>query len=159
MTRISRHQMFMQVAQVVAQRATCFRLNVGAVIVLNRRIVSIGYNGRPAGEDHCTGHTCPGAMRCLETTHAEANAIKYMPSTIHGPADVYVTDSPCPDCWALIKGGPHQIGRVFFSNPYRVSDHLNTHDPYAFNDPKVYRLLPAGYCIDWRTKELVDIET
>lgn len=154
--RISRPQMFMEIAHTVAKRSTCMRLNVGAVIVKERRIVSIGYNGVPAGEPHCRGNHCPGKLSCNLTTHAEANAIQFLPEGIGYGLDLYVTDSPCSNCFDLINQD-HRFDRLFFSTPYRITDHLekNLFD----RGLEVYRIVPAGYIMDWHTKELVDVET
>lgn len=153
--RPTRPQMFMEIAQVVAKRSTCMRLNVGAVIVQDRRIVSIGYNGVPAGAPHCLGNNCPGKHHCHETIHAEDNALRHLPGLDYkkdGLLDIYVTDSPCADCFNKIKRHGF-VGRVFFGTPYRINDHL------IDERIGVYRVLPAGYIMDWNTKELVDIET
>lgn len=150
--RISRPQMFMDIAHIVAKRSTCFRLNVGAVIVSDRRIVSIGYNGTPPGHAHCTGNSCPGAQGCSLTTHAEVNALEHLPAGITEPLDLYVTDSPCIDCtYRLTKD--FRVKRLFFGTPYRIIDHLS-YDGLPF---KVYRITPAGYIIDWQTKDIVDV--
>lgn len=53
MSRISRDQMLMDIAEVVAKRGTCNRLQVGAVISKEGRIISTGYNGVPSGLPHC----------------------------------------------------------------------------------------------------------
>lgn len=147
--------MFMQMAQVVAKRATCFRLNVGAVVTVDNRVVSIGYNGAPAGEPHCRGHHCPGADGCKETIHAEINALRYVPPTTGLlQKDMYVTDSPCIDCALAIAKA--RVKRVFYSVPYRDTaglDYLN------MQGVSCYRVLPGGYVIDWNTKALVDAET
>lgn len=156
--RTTRPQMFMQIAQAVAMRSTCMRLNVGAVLVKDRSIVSIGYNGAPSGAPHCLGNDCPGKQHCHETIHAEVNAIEHLPGNIDiSPRkllDLYVTDSPCKDCFDYIHrwGG---VGRIFFGTPYRISDHLIGHG----RNIGIYRVLPAGYVIDWETKDLVNVET
>jgi len=162
--RPTRVQTFMEIAHVVAKRATCMRLNVGAVVVHNRKIVSIGYNGVPSGEPHCTGNDCPGKSRCELTIHAEMNALNHMPRGLHGPLDVYVTDSPCRHCWEMMKrqfmnedGSYAYVARVFFATPYRITDHLEGDE--SFFGPKIYRVLPAGYVLDWHTKELVEVDT
>src|SRR5215831_10652027 len=82
LNRITRWQAFMQTAEVWSRRSTCMRRNVGAVIAVNDRIVSVGYNGAPPGEPHCDGKTCipPGCIGCARAVHAEINAIKYLPS-------------------------------------------------------------------------------
>lgn len=152
--RISRHQLFMEIAHVVAKRATCMRLNVGAVIVDSRHsVISIGYNGSPPGEDHCLGAECPGAKSgCTLTIHAEDNAIRRIPEGVDGPLDLYVTDSPCAGCFEQIRLDG-RIKRIFFSTPYRFSDHL-TLKPGS-DQVRSFRILPAGYVINWETKELV----
>ena len=156
--RITRTQMFMQIAQAVAMRSTCMRLNVGAVVVQGRSIVSIGYNGAPSGAPHCLGNGCPGKAACHLTIHAEVNAIKHLPEGFRvglgSLLDMYVTDSPCEDCLDFIHGEGY-VGRIFFGTPYRISDHLIKDR----RDIGIYRVLPAGYVIDWETKGLVDVET
>lgn len=156
MSRISRPQMFMDIAGVVAKRATCMRLSVGAVIVKDRSIVAIGYNGVPAGHEHCRGNDCPGKYRCELTIHAELNAMYHLPEGIEGPLDLYVTDSPCADCYQTIMNDA-RVQRIFFGVPYRITTHLDTVPDWPA--PEVYRITPSGYIMDWRSKELVEIET
>jgi dCMP deaminase len=146
--------MFMEIAHTVAKRSTCMRLNVGAVLVQGRSIVSIGYNGVPPSAPHCLGNDCPGKHHCHETTHAEINAIRYLPSSLdlRRKLDLYVTDSPCLDCFQAILSGDI-IQRIFFAHPYRINDHL------IQGELPIYRITPAGYTMDWRTKELVFVET
>lgn len=150
--RISRADLFMQMAQVVAKRSTCYRLNVGAVVTIDNRVVSIGYNGVPPGEPHCRGNNCPGRDGCHETIHAEANAIAYIPQA-YGllPRDLYVTDSPCLDCANLIIKS--RVKRVFFATPYRD---LAPVQYLIMQGVQVYRVLPSGMVIDWNTGDLVD---
>lgn len=151
--RITRPQMFMEMAHTVAKRSTCMRLNVGAVVVHDRRIVSIGYNGSPPGEPHCSGNDCEGRNHCKLTTHAEVNALNYVPKGVifEKPLDLYVTDSPCSECFDALSGGP--VGRIFFGTPYRITEHLTN----TLWGPEVYRVLPAGYVVNWNTMELVDV--
>jgi len=149
----------MEIAQVAAKRSTCMRLNVGAVVVQDRHIVSIGYNGVPAGAPHCLGNDCPGKHHCHETIHAEDNALRHLPGDIAwrddpSALDMYVTDSPCATCLQKI-GDTGLFGRIFFGTPYRINDHL-ADNPYNIS---VYRVTPAGYVMDWATKELVEVET
>lgn len=76
--RISREQMFMDIAEIVAKRSACLRNNVGAVIVnKENNIVAIGYNGVPSGIPHCTSECC--IKGCSLAIHAEDNAIRRMP--------------------------------------------------------------------------------
>lgn len=117
MTRPDIDHTLMEVAHTMADRATCQRLHVGAVLAISGRIVATGYNGTPAGMPHCTQPpTEPG---CTECCHAEANAIAF--SARHGIAtngtDLYVTHMPCLGCAKLIINAG--IRFVHFGIPYR----------------------------------------
>lgn len=93
----------LQVATVLAQRATCSKLAVGCVLTDKRgRILGSGYNGVPAGCDHCTVTSCPGANApkgsdLCEAVHAESNALLvcHNMAAIH---TAYVTHAPCLRC-------------------------------------------------------------
>jgi dCMP deaminase len=152
--------MFMMIARAAAMRSTCFRLNVGAVVVVNDRPVSIGYNGAPAGHPHCTGNACPGREFCRQTIHAEANALKYVPEFLYDMDlgerswDLYVTHSPCDSCMQEIIDGAN-VKRVFFETPYRKTEHLKL-IPVTY-DVKIYQVTPAGYVIDWNTQDVVEM--
>lgn len=152
--RISRQVMFMEVAKVFAKRSTCFRLNVGAVVTVDNRAVSHGWNGQPPGAAHCSGNTCPGADGCKETIHAEDNALRYVPQSVQLlPKDLYVTDSPCLDCaHKIIKA---RVQRVFFATPYRDTAPLQL---LHVNGIEVYQVMPSGYVIDWKTRRIVEID-
>lgn len=121
--RISRDQMFMEIAHVVAKRGTCPRAKVGAVLV-NRfnNIVSIGYNGSQPGRDHCEDVGCMiHDNHCIRSAHAERNAIdrgvdqsfRFLPLTL------YVTHMPCAECMEEIKKQVFSIRRVVYDIPYR----------------------------------------
>lgn len=103
--RPSWDEYFLGVAKMVASRSTCDRLNVGAIIVKNKTIVSTGYNGAPRGMPHCddVGHEISDG-HCVRTVHAEANAIAQAArngGAVEG-ADIYLTHSPCYDCFKLM---------------------------------------------------------
>jgi len=67
---------FMEIAKVVASRATCPRGQVGAAIVKDNRILATGYNGSLPGESHCTEVGCLMIDgHCERTVHAETNAV------------------------------------------------------------------------------------
>jgi len=151
--RPTRIQTYMECAQAWAKRSTCHRLNVGAVIVVDRTIVSHGYNGVPSGHEHCLGNACPGKFECKETIHAEVNAIlrcPWLPERGRN-VDMYCTDSPCPDCAKRIH--ERGIHRVFFATPYRITTSL---DWLMLSGVEVYRVTPAGYVIDWKTRDVVE---
>ncbi len=160
MHRISRPAMFMQVAHVFEQRATCMRGSVGALVTAHHRdIISYGYNGSGPGEPHCSGNGCPGALNgCVRSLHAEANAIERIPKAYrlgfadHSTLDLYVTSSPCLAC--LRKAKEARIARVFYENLYRVNDHL---DWSEFAEVELFKITPSGYIINHRTRELLEI--
>lgn len=148
MQRISRDQMFMMMAEVAALRSTCRRLSVGAILVdRDHNFVSLGYNGPPSGEPHCTGDNC-GVPFCTRAKHAEANALERAGSLIRYPQrslTLYVTNSPCAHCWEKIINSP-RIGRVVFKNEYRISDHLKVD-----NGIQVQKITSGGYLTDFLT--------
>lgn len=105
LNRPSWDEYFMQIAFTVAQRSTCDRAHVGAVIVRDRRILTTGYNGAPAGLPHCdeVGHLMIDG-HCVRTLHAEQNAI--IQAALHGVniegSTIYVTHQPCLTCAKMI---------------------------------------------------------
>jgi len=118
--RSSWDQYFMKIAHEVASRSTCDRKFVGAVIVRDRMILSTGYNGSIRGLPHCdeVGHEMEND-HCVRTVHAEANAIVQAARNgvaIEG-ADIYVTASPCYNCFKLIANAG--IKRVYYREFYR----------------------------------------
>ncbi|GBU22787.1 dCMP deaminase [Fibrobacteres bacterium R8-0-B4] len=118
--RLPWDQYFMQIAVQVATRSTCDRKHVGAVIVRDKTILSTGYNGSVRGMPHCddVGHIMEDS-HCIATVHAEANAIIQAAKNgtrIDG-ADIYVTASPCWNCFKLIANSG--IKRVFYLEFYR----------------------------------------
>jgi dCMP deaminase len=120
MNRVSWHRYFMNLALQAATRSTCPRKSVGAVIVRDKAVLATGYNGSLRGLPHCTDVGCLMENdHCVRTVHAEANAI--LQAARHGTgiegADIYVTASPCWNCFKLIANAG--IGRVFFGEFYR----------------------------------------
>ncbi len=117
---------FMQIAHLVATRATCPRRQVGAVIVRDRRMLATGYNGAPRGLSHCPPegdqHEWPlGCMRaghCIRSLHAEQNAL-LQAAMIGVPcegATFYVTCQPCNSCAKMIINAG--ITRVIYEGEY-----------------------------------------
>ncbi|HEX2960137.1 MAG TPA: dCMP deaminase family protein [Chitinispirillaceae bacterium] len=118
--RASWDEYFMRIALQAATRATCDRKHVGAVIVRDKTILSTGYNGSIRGLPHCddVGHMMDNG-HCVATVHAEANAIIQAAkngTAING-ADIYVTASPCWNCFKLIVNSG--IKRIVFLEFYR----------------------------------------
>lgn len=118
-TRPSWDEYFLEIARVVATRSTCDRANVGAVIAKNKVILSTGYNGAPRGLAHCddVGHEIVDG-HCIRTAHAETNAIAQAAKNgtqIEG-ASIYLTVSPCYDCFKMMVNAG--IKEVVYGNFY-----------------------------------------
>ena len=105
MTRITRDEMLFEIARTVAKRSTCDRLHVGAVLSRNGRVITLGYNGAPAGVAHCK-HPATEALGigCTLSVHAEASAIAFAAKNgvSTDKAELHVTHMPCLKCSQLI---------------------------------------------------------
>jgi len=117
--RPSWDEYFMSIALQVAKRSTCDRAHVGAVIVRDRRILTTGYNGSPAGLPHCddVGHLLVEG-HCVRTLHAEQNAViqaAYLDVSVQG-GTIYVTHQPCLVCAKMIINAG--IKRVVYAGTY-----------------------------------------
>ncbi len=121
---------FMQMAEVIATWASCYQENrkIGAVIVQDKRIMTTGYNGAPAGIKTCVERgecmrqklNIPSGTRheMCYAVHAEQNAIiqaAKLGIRIDG-ATIYCTHQPCVLCTKmLINAG---ISRVVYKHGY-----------------------------------------
>ncbi|MGB5932853.1 MAG: cytidine/deoxycytidylate deaminase family protein [Anaerolineae bacterium] len=110
---------FMEIARQVAQRSTCPRASVGAVIVRERRILTTGYNGAPEGLLHCLEAGCIiEDDHCQRSLHAEQNAIIQAASygvSIAG-GTTYITHQPCNTCAKMIINAG--LKRVIYAGEY-----------------------------------------
>ncbi len=115
---------FMELAINLARRSHCVRAQVGAVLVNDTRIISIGYNGPPAGTHNCDEEFgeegCPRDSKgsCSLALHAEQNAILYATkngANVEG-STLYVTLSPCIACARVIYS--MKIRKVLYLNSY-----------------------------------------
>lgn len=117
----------MSIARQVATRSTCLRRRVGCVIVLEKRIVSTGYNGAPSGLPHCEEVGCVREDRGIASgerhelcrgLHAEQNAI--IQAALHGTAvrggSVYCTHKPCVLCTKMLVNAG--IRQVYYAEGY-----------------------------------------
>jgi dCMP deaminase len=129
--RPSWDQYFMLITRQVADRSTCNRAKVGAVIVRDKNILATGYNGAPGGLPHCIDVGClvyesrtpSGEIEenCFRTIHAEINAIAQAAKNGASirDADIYITHTPCIHCFkVLINTG---IKRVLYERPYKLA--------------------------------------
>lgn len=118
------NDIYMELASQIAVKSHCVMKQVGAVITKDTRIVSLGYNGPPAGTHNCDeewpGTGCPRSSKgsCSLALHAEENAILYATknkTTLEG-ATLYVTLSPCLSCARIIF--TTGIRKVFYLHSY-----------------------------------------
>jgi len=128
---------FLSIAQVVRSRSNCLRMDVGAILVRDRRIIATGYNGTPSGTTNCNEGGCE---RCLHRSqkkleqsqqkelcvcvHAEQNAL--LQSAYHGVSTkdsvLYATVEPCLQCAkALINAGVKSI--LYDEDHYDAAHH------------------------------------
>jgi dCMP deaminase len=120
----------MSIAKMVANRSTCLRRQVGAVLVKDKRILATGYNGVPADIRHCEEAGCvrqdssvPSGTRheLCRGLHGEQNAI--IQAAYHGIPIVgsvlYCTNKPCIICSKMIINGG--IRKVYYEEGYEDS--------------------------------------
>lgn len=124
MPKLSFSHIFMNLATDLAKRSHCVKAQVGAVLTKDTRIISIGYNGPPAGTHNCDeewpGIGCPRDSKgsCSLALHAEENAILYAVkngANLEG-ATLYTTLSPCLPCARLIFSAG--VKQVYFDKSY-----------------------------------------
>lgn len=126
-SRLSWPDYYMEIASLVAERSTCTRRKVGAVAVLDRRVLATGYNGAPTNIVHCSEVGClreemgiPSGERheICRGLHAEQNVI--IQAALHGVsikgAEVFCTTQPCLICTKmLINCG---IKAIYYAESY-----------------------------------------
>lgn len=126
MTRISKDEYYLNIAEAVCQRSTCLRRRYGCVIVKNDEIIATGYNGAPRGENNCCDigkcmregkeHNVGDYSEC-HSVHAEQNALisasrrDMIGATLYlygeemnddGSWDIITDACPCPICKRMI---------------------------------------------------------
>ena len=127
MKRPTWDEYFMAIAEQVATRSTCLRRKVGAVLVVDKRLLATGYNGAPSGVPHCSESGClreqmavPSGQRheLCRGLHAEQNAI--IQAALHGVSveggTIYVTHQPCLTCAKMIINAG--LRRVVYAGTY-----------------------------------------
>ena len=121
---------FMNITNLVAQRSTCLRRAVGAVLVKDKRILSTGYNGSPSNLKHCAEVGCLREKLGIESgkmhelcrgIHAEQNAI--IQAAYHGvsvkDASIFCTNQPCSICARMIINAG--IKKIYYQSGYADS--------------------------------------
>jgi dCMP deaminase len=139
--RPSIHETFMGMVEVMAEQSTCARIRTASLIVRDKRIISTGYNGVCAGEEHCVDHwgaywdvemipvsfgewTRTDEFKQLHRAysanelHAERNAILFAAKegiSTNG-STIYTLYSPCMDCATSIYSAG--IKRLYYKHKY-----------------------------------------
>jgi len=113
--RIPLFEVYMRMAQELAKRSTCSRLQVGTVVTdfALERVVAIGYNGNARGFPNACDTDVPGACGCI---HSEMNALIKAPGDLQKKV-VFVTASPCVMCAKLIVQS--NVAYVYYRRRYR----------------------------------------
>lgn len=126
MSRPDKIQWAMRIAEIVKTRSTCWRRNVGCVLTdAKGRILATGYNGVPAGMQHCKDVHCPGSdmpsgagLDVCEAIHAEQNALLQC-QNVDAIDSCFTTTEPCVHCTKILLNTGCQ--NVYFSTAYRNS--------------------------------------
>lgn len=110
-------EIYMSLAESLAKRSTCQRLNVGTVVTTTdfRKVLSVGYNGNAQGLTNCCDSEEPGKCGCI---HSETNAIINCDTPRNIDKYIFVTHTPCIMCSKqIINLG--NVKKVFYKNDYR----------------------------------------
>lgn len=150
--RIPWDQYFMAQAVLLSLRSTCTRLEVGATLVKEKRIIAGGYNGSVSGDTHCIDEGCYIVDgHCIRTIHAEMNALlqcaKLGIST--NESEIYVTHFPCLQCTkSLLQAGVKKIHYLhnYHNNHYALEliQHVGAEVHQVFLDPRYFEKLSFG---------------
>jgi dCMP deaminase len=119
--RIPLEEVYMRMAEELAKRSTCARLQVGSVITTAdlTQVLGIGYNGNARGLPNRCDSSEPGNCGCL---HSEQNALIKAGAQLPGKV-MFVSASPCVMCAKMIINA--NVGRVYFREAYRDPAGLN----------------------------------
>lgn len=115
LSRIPLYEVYMRMAEELAKRSTCARLQVGTVITDAQleNVVAIGYNGNAKGLPNRCDSAVPGSCGCI---HSEVNALVKAPGALRDKV-AFVSSSPCVMCAKLmINSG---VTHLFYRRPYR----------------------------------------
>ena len=125
-SKSSLDRLFMDISERVSEMSHSRRTKVGASLVKNGNIISMGWNGTPPGFDNnCEVQDAQGVLTTKACViHAEANAILKLAAVGGGAegADLFCVYSPCQECAKLIVGA--RIARVVYKHQYRLFEGL-----------------------------------
>jgi dCMP deaminase len=154
--RPSWHSYWMGHAQQASTRATCLRRKVGAVIVVNNRLVSTGYNGAPAGMPQCIDDGVGCEMEhghCVRTVHAELNAALFFDTHRYRGtiASLYTTASPCRRCMmSLVNVG---VRHIVYRDQYKDPTHDGDKSRWALDTAE-----KLGIKMDWLSDPVLPVD-
>jgi len=113
--RIPLEEVYMRMAEELAKRSTCLRLQVGSVITTSdlTQVLGIGYNGNAKGLPNRCDSTTPGACGCI---HSEQNALIKAGAQLPDKV-MFISASPCVMCAKMIINT--NVGRVYYREAYR----------------------------------------
>jgi dCMP deaminase len=113
--RIPLEEVYVRMAEELAKRSTCARLQVGTVITTGdlTQVLGIGYNGNARGLPNRCDSAEPGACGCI---HSEQNALIKAGAQLPGKV-MFVSASPCVMCAKMIINA--NVGRVYYREAYR----------------------------------------
>ena len=119
--RIPLEEVYMRMAEELAKRSTCARLQVGSVITTGdlTQVLGIGYNGNARGLPNRCDSTEAGACGCI---HSEQNALIKAGAQLSGKV-MFVSASPCVMCAKMIINA--NVARVYYREAYRDPAGLN----------------------------------
>lgn len=114
-TRIPLYEAYMRMAEELAKRSTCARLQVGTVITDEwlEHVLALGYNGNARGFPNRCDSDVPGKCGCI---HSEQNALVKAPGDLRNKV-AFITASPCPMCAKLIIQA--NVSFVYYRSAYR----------------------------------------
>ncbi len=133
LSRIPLYEVYMRMAEELAKRSTCARLQVGTVVTDTRlqNVVAIGYNGNAKGLPNKCDSAVPGSCGCI---HSEVNALVKAPGSMRDKV-VFVTNSPCIMCAKLMINS--DVSHVFYRRAYR--------DPSGLELLETAGVVPVAY--------------
>ncbi|TMF17373.1 MAG: hypothetical protein E6I36_14740 [Chloroflexi bacterium] len=113
--RIPLEEVYMRMAEELAKRSTCARLQVGTVITTPdlTQVLGIGYNGNARGLPNRCDSTTPGSCGCI---HSEMNAVVKAGAQMPGKI-MFVSASPCVMCAKMAINA--NVARVYYRDAYR----------------------------------------
>ncbi len=133
--RPSWHRYFIEMALLAAQRSTCLRRKVGAVLTRDNQILSTGYNGSPKNISHCADAGCMRKLNNIPSgekhelcrgVHAEQNAI--IQAGLNGSSTkngvLYCTNQPCSICAKLIINAEIKVVIIGDKYPDALAEQL-----------------------------------